>query len=866
MAAAEQQKATQLSQAQESLQANDAKLASSQTALEEANKKHQADMAAAEQQKATQLSQAQESLQASDAKLASSQTALEEAHKKHQADMAAAEQQKATQLSQAQETLQASDAKLASSQAALEEANKKHQEESAKLQKKIRLGDEQALQFKKTHCDLESENELLVLQIALLQEELEVTFEKKRLELGEIKETLKASYAESESSKTKLADANKQHQADILALTQEIKKHTDDASAVKKAQENLQSESTELIARNGQLQTELNAQQTKFTALSSKTEALNQKLQFEKKNNQKKNADLVNKLGQVTEENELCVLQLSQLQEELEAHHQLKHELEKKHRQELEQQQHGQTQLLDKGSQVQQEMQATLAENEIAILQINQLQEELEFYYQQLQDRESQTLLTQLTNVQSCQNVFEQTTIESFEIEGDYEIEGYQDIHLLLNNVRFANGNHFAKLHVKLVQISGRPGIEFRPYQAADECTNLHWQEDMQDEYGYFILFIPDANDEQLALQQKTNESLCASDRLLVLSIASKLADILQMTTESDLSDGKLRDWKLIAIALKNQVAQLPNWMSFDGLRLVEELRTENYEHLWLRFNNLLVNDHLRPEFEVKFAVTDLTSEGELFSNNIMLEIRQQDNQHPPLQAWPPMSQDDYGYKLQAFVNLNEDELVVTADEKLSKNDYQFLFHLVKNLVYFLQVLREQGQDLERPVNDWLALGGRVARMGSVKSEVGQDTDIAVDAAVRITPTLDVSFNEHVDLGGYQHLLYQQALSDSETLLIKIRAENINQEAKTAELFIELRTGDNNLPLADSEFFGEDEFGPRVLLPIAFLQSDLFKQEIVSDEVVLIDLFSEQMMSLIDANTELDEAQRSLWLAMLSNK
>ncbi len=775
-------------------------------------------------------------------------------------------QEQATQLSQAQETLQASDAKIVASQTALEEANKKHHEESAKLQNKIRLGDEQSLQFKKTHCDLESENGLLVLQIAQRQEELEVTFEKKSLELGEIKETLKASYAELESSKRTLADANEKHQADILVLTQEINKYADDASAVKKTQENWQSGSMVLVAKNGQLQTELDAQKEIFTAFSSKTEALNQKSQFDKKNDEKKKADLVNELVQVTEENELCVLQISQLQEELEAHYQSKHELEKKHRQELEQQQRGQTQLLDKGSQVQQEMQATLAEHEIATLQINQLQEELEFYYQQLQERESQTLLTQLTNDQPCQNVFEQTTIESFDIVSAYEIEGYQDIRLLLNNVKFANGNCLEKLHVKLVEISGKPGIEFRPSEATDESVNLHWREDMQDEYGSFIRFIPNPNSEQFALQQKTNESLCASDRLIVLSIANKLADVLQMTTDSDLPEGKLRDWKLIAITLKHQVAQLPNWMSFDALSLVEEMRTDNYEHLWLRFNNLLVNNHLRPEFEVKFAVTDLTSEGELFSNNIMLEIRQQDNQHPPLQAWPPISQDEYGPKLEVFVDLTEDELNIRVEEKLSDSDYQFLRHLVKNLANFLQVLTNQGVSLERSLQDWLALGNRIEQIGQTNPEQTKDLDLISEPDDAVTLELDVTFNEHVDLGGYQHLLFQQLLSDNEPLLIKIRAENINQEAKTAELFLELRTGNENVPLADSEFFGEDEFGPRVLLPLAYLQNDKFKQQMNLPEVKLLASFDEKITGLIESNAELDEYQRALWLAMLTNK
>jgi hypothetical protein len=901
-----QQKTAQLDTSQALLKASEAKLLTSQAAIEEANKKHQAAIAATQEQKSSLAKNVEQ--------LTNKLTEAEGSF-----------QQQAAQFGTSHELLKASEAKLLASQVTLEESNKNNQAEIAMLKHDLNTCNAETTKFEQVQADLESENELVVLQVGQLQEELELTFgqsktdrqrltkklseseanlQQKSTQLAKCQESLKANEAKLVESQTSIEETNKSNQAKIATLKHDLNTCNAETTKFKQVQADLQSENELLVLQIGQLQEELELtfgqSKTDLERLSNQlTESVanfNQKeIQIRKiqetldvrdagliasksaleEMNNKHQAEII-ALKQDTEinntesiklqqshvslqsENELLVLQIGQLQEELETLY--------LSNQQFTSQKNEQTQLLNRQSQAQLQIQSIEAENQIATLQINQLQEELEFYYQQLHEKESKTVLTQLTNAQRCQNVFEQSNFGSFDIQGAYETDGYQDIHLLLNNVQLADGRQFPTLNVKLIEVSGRPGLEFRPSEENAESSNLQWREDMQDEYGFFIRYIPNPNSEQQDLQQKTNESLCASDRLLVLSIASKLADVFQMTTDSDLPDGKLRDWKLIAINLKGQVEKLPNWMSFDTLTLVEEMRTDNYEHLWLRFNNLLVNDHLRPEFEVKFAVTDLVEASDVFSKNIMLEIRQQADQQSPLQAWPPILQDEYGYKLQAFVDLIKDELNIQVEEKLSGSDYQFLVHLLKNMSNFLQVLAEQEQYFERPIQNWLAVGSRITEISQFESEITQGLAVVPESSENAVMELELLFSEHVDLGGYQHLVYQQSLPGNEQLLLKIRAENINLQTKTAELYLELRTGNDKVPMADSEFFDEDEFGPRVLMPLAVLQGDMFVQRTASPEMKLIAMFSEEMNNVIDRTSELDKPQRALWQAMLANK
>jgi hypothetical protein len=384
----------------------------------------------------------------------------------------------------------------------------------------------------------------------------------------------------------------------------------------------------------------------------------------------------------------------------------------------------------------------------------------------------------------------------------------------------------------------------------------------MHDEYGAYIKFIPNPRASQAKQQQKTNERLNASERLLILSVATALSDTLQQahSAAGDLQDGKFRDWKLVALNLQQQIADLPAWLSFDAISLVEEMRSDNYEHLWLSFDHLLVDNHLYPNFKLKFAALGPLNEASLFTDTLMLELREQDHGGAPLQAWPPAAQDEYGFKLQANIDLRGEELTLTVDEKLSWHDNQFLRHLAKNLVNFIYALKQQNLVFERDIDDWLSVANRVNQLSQSEAKTIEPAEVTIVSE----PKLD--FQEHVDLGGYQHLAYKTDLGEGQSLLLKLRAENINPITQIADMSLELRTGDENVPLAESMFFGEDEYGPRVLIALNELGSENFTQFELTDGGKIIQAFIANINQLIQNDADLNTEQQALWMGLLTKE
>jgi hypothetical protein len=644
-----------------------------------------------------------------------------------------------------------------------------------------------------------------------------------------------------------LSEARSEQELFILQIAQlqeelEDKYFTSDASKKK------------FLEQVKQLQLQLDAKQKSVTELEQQHVTL---IEFEAKKLAEattKNTELDSELEQSQSEQELILLQLTQLQEELESYYQTNQTLNSQHEKNLA----DTTEYTDLVAKIP----ALEAENEIAVLQINQLQEELEYYCLQLQERDAKKMQDTPIIERLTQNVFAKCHIESFEVVGGYEDNGYADIQLVLHGVELADGRQFDTLPIKLIEVDGRPGLEFRPSEHTESNPPLSWQEDMHDEYGAYIKFIPTPSASQAKQQQKTNERLNASERLLILSVATALSDTLQQahSAAGDLQDGKFRDWKLVALNLQQQIANLPAWLSFDAISLVEEMRSDNYEHLWLSFDHLLVDNYLYPNFKLKFAALGPLNEASLFTDTLMLELREQDHGGAPLQAWPPAAQDEYGFKLQANIDLQGDELTLTVNEKLSEHDKQFLRHLAKNLVNFIYALKQQDLTFERNIENWISVANRVNELGQSVAEAIEPAEVAIDSERKF------DFQEHVDLGGYQHLAYKTDLAEGQSLLLKLRAENINPITQIADMSVELRTGDENVPLAESMFFGEDEYGLRVLIALSELGSESFTQFELTDGGKIVQAFIASINQLVQNDADLNTEQQALWMGLLTKE
>ena len=570
-----------------------------------------------------------------------------------------------------------------------------------------------------------------------------------------------------------------------------------------------------------------------------------------------KQLEATKRLEALQKENALLTEQLSQLQYGLEKA-ELENELLAKAQSELQQ---AQTKHAGAATMSSEALQNAQLELELASLQISQLQEELEHYYLTLQESErslQKGLPHNAMNSNKLQTkAFDKVAASELSIVGKYVEGDYQDIHLILHNVIFPNGKQLESIKVKLVNVAGHIGIEFR---AQENEVLFREFEDSSDEYGPYLRYFLIAPESLQAQQQKTVERLNASERLLIMGCINVIAQHLQNTnieTSTEVTSEQWREWRKAAISLSNQVDTLPDWLSFDSVQLREEFATDGYEHLWLVFNGVLLGNVWRNALELKLSANNvgMAQNGE-FSDAINIEFRELDDGSAPLMTWPPETADEYGPKL----NIAIADLTPLND--FAAHDTQLVTHLVNNFASILEKLEAAENDMSRSKEAWISAitalltdEGTISEQQASKEEPVQTQETVGAGENRLT------CDEVVSVGSYQHLVFTQKGNNTK---IKLRAENVNPDTFDAEVYLELRDGTNNVIYNDSEFFGEDDYGPRVKIPAETLEA------LQSENPEAQFLWAASVYQDIPANVEqaenIDELVKLLWKNILNRK
>ena len=484
------------------------------------------------------------------------------------------------------------------------------------------------------------------------------------------------------------------------------------------------------------------------------------------------------------------------------------------------------------------------AELELASLQISQLQEELEYYYNAWQ--ESQQNGTQVIKMgKHHQKVFSKAQAESLVVTGKYSEDGYQDAHFMLNNVLLGDGRSFAEFPVKLVRVGEHVAIEFRDEEQGGLFQHF---EDATDEYGPYLRFFANPPKSSVEQQARVYSRMNSSERVLVMSTIMLIAELLQnqsIECEVQIDASEWRSWRLSAIELVETIEQQPNWLSFDKVSLKEEYRTDGYEHLWLAFNNVLVGDSWKERMELKVAATGINnSEGAAFCEDISLEFRELEDGTPPLLTWPPESEDEFGPVF--VVSIKQ----LTALDSLAALDKTLITLLADNLSSIVEKTDVQHAGMSRAKTDWKSAIGALLEGDSERFHEKESEEQSA-----------LAFEEVVSMGSYQHVLFVDVNHD---IKIKLKAQNINADTFDAELFVELRDGTSNVIYHDSAFFGEDEYGPRVLIPAESLFGEIIPTQ-QQEFGWLINTFA-QLASEIETNSDMDELVKRLWANMLKRK
>jgi len=723
------------------------------------------------------------------------------------------------------------------------------------------------------------EKEVLALEIVRLKEKTAEEIKRAELHVFQLQEELEETFTDLQKTKTSQEQQNKEASAKEAKLQAELLKNKNDCSSkltqiesekekllkeFKSAEQDSAEKLNEAELIIVQLREELAKNNKDWSGKVKQLESEKDKLlkevkKFEQQSKEElKQAEL--QVFQVQEELEVTFLELESIKNKISSLTDgksldtfvsaIKNEkllleeqisfLEK----DLAQQQSEQSEL---------EVNGVKEELEVATLQITQLQEELEFYY--LQAVEHSKLKGTEMQKSIIANAFDSILAEQAKIVGQYEADDYRDLHMILENINFPHCGNVDTLSVKLINVSGKLGVEFRTEGNPDNLFTIY--DDCSDEYGPYLRYFPDAPEFLNEQQEKTKHRLNANERLLSFCTLNCIQKVLiegLFTNDAAVDESIVKDWKLSLADLDFRKYYSIDWLSFDSVTIKECLAMDGYEHLWLQFSNILAGDVLRRNLDIKVCAKNLTENGDDFLASFFLEFRVNSDGTEPLYAWPPETSDEYGPRLE--VGLQEDLASLT----LAKEDERLISLIRDNIQSILVKCDTTGATLKNPVNAWCNAVQNSLDVNNEEDVTDLDVE-SKDEGFNLANEL-LPVEEVVDLDSYQHIVFS---SEESQLKIKLRANNINKETFDAEVYLEFRDGTKDVIYSDTEFFDVDDYGPRVKIPAEILEPLSSNSDYSGDFKWAAACYAALTPSIEDSD-RVDDLLKIMWLKLLERK
>jgi FtsZ-binding cell division protein ZapB len=165
--------------------------------------------------------------------------------------------------------------------------------------------------------------------------------------------------------------------------------------------------------------------------------------------------------------------------------------------------------------------------------------------------------------------------------------------------------------------------------------------------------------------------------------------------------------WRSSLATLVSSIQKLPKILRFDRIRLKRELVNPNYEHLWLEFYDVQLDNYRLPKFEMRLAAALVESNG--FSRFPKIEIPLVNGKDKPFESWYPESHDDQGAKLELRFALDKQAFDLGVFAKLGPADQRLIQSFVYRLPAILNRLAMSKVSIHRQWQDWFGFAQATA-------------------------------------------------------------------------------------------------------------------------------------------------------------
>jgi hypothetical protein len=348
-------------------------------------------------------------------------------------------------------------------------------------------------------------------------------------------------------------------------------------------------------------------------------------------------------------------------------------------------------------------------ENELLLLKLHQVQEELQHYF--LGNRERDEVISGL-NARWERVLRREPDLCDWSAVDLIKITHQPPNHLMRWRIRDVSiGKRvIPEMEIAVMVRESVPSlVYFRDAEKLTQGPLQRWPASFSDKDK--LLIQPEGPQDTQLERSRAIAALSPADWQMTRTLCHLLVSpaVMAIAGAAGIDEDGQQFWQTALKRLRQQLDACPKVWRYGTVSLKHAFSNVDYEHLWLTLDEAeYENRHWHP-FQFRLGAIDLQRGG--FSAHPKLEFPKQEGGLQQFEGWYPESRDDFGDKFELRLDLARAVLDEQVWNRLSPADKTQMFMLAATLADMVRAIPQSQRNFARPIEHWIRFAEATLRV-----------------------------------------------------------------------------------------------------------------------------------------------------------